>query len=269
MDNNNPIEYNKQNQDKWSKFGFFVGDRHMHFVFKKSEKITSALYLVSGLLTDSEPLKWELREKAVLLLNATLSLNGVEPIDKGVHIQTLFSTAIETNALLGIALVGGLISEMNHNILVREIDAVATLVKDRLTEDTNRAGYVLSDSFFKTEEISQNNSLSTNQSTSTSTENSGNQSTGTFTSSTKNVLDKASGNKAIKDSIPHIKDKKESRQDSILNLLKKDSGLTIKDFAKVVVGCSEKTIQRELLELVEKGIIKKEGERRWSTYSLK
>jgi hypothetical protein len=30
----------------------------------------------------------------------------------------------------------------------------------------------------------------------------------------------------------------------------------------------EKTIQRELLALVEEGIVKKEGERRWSTYSL-
>jgi len=50
--------------------------------------------------------------------------------------------------------------------------------------------------------------------------------------------------------------------------LKNQSNLTIKDFSKVITDCSEKTIQRELLDMVEKGIIKKEGERRWSKYSL-
>ena len=64
------------------------------------------------------------------------------------------------------------------------------------------------------------------------------------------------------------KDVKESRKNSILAILKKDSNLTIKDFVKVISDCSEKTIQRELIALVEKGIIKRNGERRWSTYSL-
>ena len=65
-----------------------------------------------------------------------------------------------------------------------------------------------------------------------------------------------------------VKDKKDSRQARILTLLRAQSHLSIKDFAAVIPDCSEKTIQRELLELVEKGVIKKEGERRWSTYSL-
>jgi hypothetical protein len=43
----------------------------------------------------------------------------------------------------------------------------------------------------------------------------------------------------------------------------------MKDFVKVIPECSEKTIQRELLDLVGKGVLKKEGERRWSTYSLR
>ncbi len=66
-----------------------------------------------------------------------------------------------------------------------------------------------------------------------------------------------------------IKDKKDSRQIKILTLLRARSNLSIKDFASVIPECSEKTIQRELLELVDKGVVKKEGERRWSTYSLK
>jgi hypothetical protein len=36
----------------------------------------------------------------------------------------------------------------------------------------------------------------------------------------------------------------------------------------VVRGVSEKTIQRELSLLVLEGTVRKQGERRWTTYSL-
>jgi hypothetical protein len=42
----------------------------------------------------------------------------------------------------------------------------------------------------------------------------------------------------------------------------------VKDVSAVVKDCSEKTLQRELLALVAQGVLKKEGERRWSSYVL-
>jgi predicted HTH transcriptional regulator len=62
---------------------------------------------------------------------------------------------------------------------------------------------------------------------------------------------------------------KDSRKSSIIELLKKQPNLTIKDITKVIPDCSAKTIQRELSVLVHSGMIKKEGNRRWSRYSLK
>ncbi len=43
---------------------------------------------------------------------------------------------------------------------------------------------------------------------------------------------------------------------------------TIKDIAEVITDVSEKTIQRELNSLIEKGQVLRQGERRWSKYSL-
>ncbi len=43
---------------------------------------------------------------------------------------------------------------------------------------------------------------------------------------------------------------------------------TIKDIAEVITDVSEKTIQRELNSLIEKGQVIRQGERRWSKYSL-
>ena len=42
----------------------------------------------------------------------------------------------------------------------------------------------------------------------------------------------------------------------------------IKDVSPLISGCSEKTIQRELLAMVYAGILRKMGEKRWSRYSL-
>jgi predicted HTH transcriptional regulator len=62
-------------------------------------------------------------------------------------------------------------------------------------------------------------------------------------------------------------DKRHSnRQEEILSLFSKKDRISIKDAVSAIDGCSEKTIQREIMALVEEGVLIKEGERRWSTY---
>jgi hypothetical protein len=56
------------------------------------------------------------------------------------------------------------------------------------------------------------------------------------------------------------------RAQKILDFVLKNKGVSIKNIAAAVGGCSEKTIQRELGVLIQKGSIKKVGDRRWSLY---
>jgi predicted transcriptional regulator len=58
------------------------------------------------------------------------------------------------------------------------------------------------------------------------------------------------------------------RQQLIIDILKKGGKLGIKDITSQMVGCSEKTVQRELAVLVKSGIVQKDGEKRWSGYVL-
>jgi predicted HTH transcriptional regulator len=62
--------------------------------------------------------------------------------------------------------------------------------------------------------------------------------------------------------------KKGNRQSVIIGLLKRKKEIMIKDVSPLIKGCSEKTIQRELSAMVQSGLLKKEGEKRWSKYSL-
>ena len=62
--------------------------------------------------------------------------------------------------------------------------------------------------------------------------------------------------------------RKGSRKAAILDFIKDNSNSSIKDIVPNIIGCSEKTIQRELIDLINEGKIRKIGERRWSRYSL-
>ncbi len=71
----------------------------------------------------------------------------------------------------------------------------------------------------------------------------------------------------LKDKRPQGQNKRQSdRMSLILDLVQKRKSLSIKEIASVIRDCSEKTIQRELNILIERGLIRREGERRWSLY---
>src|SRR3989344_1886710 len=85
---------------------------------KKSERISSAIYLVTSFFDDKEPLKWRLRSLAT-----DLASMGVK--DKSV-------TASDVLALFMIAKNAGLVSDANHDILARELSIFINEVRKSL-----------------------------------------------------------------------------------------------------------------------------------------
>jgi len=73
--------------------------------------------------------------------------------------------------------------------------------------------------------------------------------------------------KDIKDKV--VRNGSAERSDRIIAYTRDHPGSGIKTIAELFPGVSEKTVQRELLTLISRGILRKEGERRWSRYSLK
>ncbi len=58
------------------------------------------------------------------------------------------------------------------------------------------------------------------------------------------------------------------RRQKVISLLSKTDTKSIRDISRHFNDCSEKTIQRELNDMVESNIIIRVGDRRWSTYKL-
>lgn len=211
------------------------------YITQKSQKIVSALYLITDHIKDSDVIKWEIREEGITLVSNSLIANSDYPLEKD-HAKKNISISLEKIiALLNITLVSNLISNMNASIVIHELESLINFI-EKDNKENHLPGYILSDSFFKTDigdKVEEKSDKGHSDSLRTLP-----------VSDTQKVA------------------KQGDRKDSIIALLKKDSNLTIKDFAKVIKDCSEKTIQRELISLVKSGLVKRIGERRWSTYSL-
>jgi len=194
----------------------------------KSERLASALYLVTNFFDDKEPLKWRLR---------TLSTDLVSE-----RIKDKSSTVMEILSLFSVAKTAGIVSEMNYDILVRELSrfkqevekplALAfphevTLDEKASPQAPQRAEYI-----------------------------------------GDNVVVKKTDEKPVLRKFGAVSVKKNTRQSIIISILKRKKEIMIKDISPMISGCSEKTIQRELSAMVQAGILRKIGEKRWSRYSL-
>jgi hypothetical protein len=60
----------------------------------------------------------------------------------------------------------------------------------------------------------------------------------------------------------------DDRRARIKTVLEAKGNATIKDISEIITDVSEKTIQRELNAMIEENTVKRQGERRWSKYSI-
>lgn len=60
----------------------------------------------------------------------------------------------------------------------------------------------------------------------------------------------------------------EDRESKIIDVVRSKGRVSIKDITDALPTVGEKTVQRALVSLVSRGVLKKEGERRWSRYTL-
>lgn len=247
----------------------FSGDSYGLFVFKKTERIVSALYLLSSFMSDIEPVKNKIRTVAIELLDNAIGLSnriwGEDYFQKN-----LLRSLAELLVLFDLSKSANMISTMNHEIISSEIKKMINFLMES-SNSYSSAKIAIEQNYFDG-----NYNYVPEQKNVFDLKNDSHNFNSNYISDkgqkdikdshTDNVFNKVSTEKVVL-SDKNQKDKT-NRQDIIISMLKGGLKLTIKDFSKNIKDCSEKTIQRELLAMVSKGVLKKEGERRWSKYFL-
>lgn len=254
---------------------FFGHNKHFAFIFRKTEKLVTAVYMITNFIKDSEPLKWKIREAALALMAINVDLHTVSLSERRELLKEYKALALEVVSFSSVAYHSGLISEMNFTILSREFNGLVSTIDKDENKHANEQTVILDPRFFDAQEPE---ALQAPVAPSTPiarpvmpVAHKGHSSRTYATPATQASIaahKEYLPMKDIQDKPTRSPESKDSRQSVILKLLSKKSGLSIKDFAENIKGCSEKTIQRELLAMVAAGTLKKEGERRWSTYSL-
>lgn len=219
------------------------------FLYKKVERISLALYLSTNHLADEVSLKTNIRLVADNLLKDILAFNrGQSNLNSTTKLKESF---LEIRSLLNISTNCNLINQNNAHILIEEMSKISREIenqKDNFVGDSEfKKSFFVVESRHKVSEP-----VAINQPEIKS-----------------EIKNEDKGQKVFKgqEKTEESKDL-EDRATKILQIIKDNEKVTIKDITSRISGYSEKTIQRELLRLVSLKVIKKEGERRWSTYSM-
>jgi hypothetical protein len=232
---------------------------------QKPEKIASALYLITSFFIDQEPIKWKFRSLASDLVSLGVSLYSSLFKEREAARMETRSVVLEMVSLLAVAKNAGLISEPNHNLLNQELLKYLENLGFPAGLREENGIPVLSQNFFASEEKepkpleNQERFLIKNKSHE--------EPMSYLPSLPKQEAQKEEREKPLKE-FGAVSVKKNSRQSIIIGLLKRKKEVMIKDISPLISGCSEKTIQRELMAMVQAGILRKTGEKRWSRYSL-
>ena len=254
----------------------FIKDAPISISYKKTNKLITALYMVTDVMDAGEPLRMKLRTLGTGIIS-----------DMYFTPANVCQKVSEIMSFLDIVLAMNLVSEMNCNILRKEFQELDQSVRDLLGQKEGREQVDLA-AFLQDKTVPGTKKY---RSIGHRPARLGVQSGATlmkalsdskFLSSVKKSDNPEGGSSMSDRNNPEVYNFdlfKKQRRDNILNIVKViEGGAAIKDIKDKVAGtpdqypflvsCGEKTLQRELVAMVKDGILSKKGEKRWSRYSV-
>lgn len=227
----------------------FEKDIRRVFIYKKAERLAKAIHLIAPAFAESASLRNRIDAIAIGLVDAAI-------LPSGAARMALSRELLALSSVLSIARTGGLLSPMNAELIAREahilLQEVAAYEEPRLFLDEAPTLSGIAKKAFARESIQRLVSAP----------------------SKRIVPDHSRAGTPVAREKGHTKDTgnisdiQKDRREVVLSVIKNKGKASIKDISTLIRGVSEKTIQRELLALIAAGIVLKQGERRWSTYSL-
>jgi hypothetical protein len=239
------------------------------FIKHKIEKLSTAVYMVSSYMPHEEPVRTSLR---VLALSSVGHSGHLSFRQVSTHFNDLEKDIEQLLSLIRLSRTLDMITNMNANILETEYQKVLSILQKQ--KDNGRTFLTplgtTFDDYYKSSARQVENSAATHDAGGTLLEKvlspivSG---LPTDTQQPRVVREVVVAPKQKK-FIPLVenKERRSVRQEQVLKVLQTDAEMSIKDITNKVRGCSEKTIQRELSELLDQKKIVRIGDKRWSRY---
>lgn len=225
--------------------------------YSRTERIVSALYLVTNHVPETEPVRKKLRGIGHSMLEQVLALRSGFRSAGGERVGDLLTSVREAISLVRMLYLAGYLSPQNSDILVTALDEVGQFFTTAQSSTLADPLHFTRGDFVSGEPMA--GASSDTRGTRPST----------HAASSRRVTPAVKGQKRTRPMGTGAKTEMHGeRRQLIKDILRKSGPIGIKDIASQMVGCSEKTVQRELAVLVSNGDVIKEGSKRWSTYHL-
>ena len=213
------------------------------YVTDRIQKLTSALYRVTDLLSDKEPLKWTLRDKALNLYDNLVSVKNTK--DKDGLLDTSLKNFAQIIKSLELVSSGVCVSNLNFEILKREYLFLKNFIEGKKTDIAYDSNILL-----ELEKLGSPDLEAELPSRAIACK--------------KRVARK---NQVYPASSGTAEINPQSRKGKVLDFLKTGPAKSVNEIAVIFNGeTSEKSIQRDLLDLVKMGKISAIGDKRWRKY---
>jgi hypothetical protein len=243
----------------------FIKDKNVSFVIKKTERIVYAVYMLSKFVPDSDTLHFDLKKTAHMLLEIHTKFVSTTGISS-THIDRAHAHLQYLSTLLSLAFISGYISSSNVETLKNEINYLHKHIEELSTSFASDTGhmhlkpdlFVVQHRDLKPREVKPREDMSFGQSSELRP-----RAKMSFKDTSVRAVPLGPVPKASAQPV-----QKEDRESRIIDVIRDKGIVSIKDISTVIFDVSEKTIQRTLQALIDKGQIKKEGERRWAKYQL-
>ena len=236
----------------------FVANLSGDHAYKRTERILAALYLITNHVREDEPVRAEVRSLGHKLLAQVVALRGGFRAALPEQLANVLATIRETITLVRMLQVAGYVSRPNVSVLAHALDELGQFLSGAQDSALSDSLQLERDDFIPKEQLPSMRTPDANPSAVRHTPTTPTQSR---TQSGVSNTPKTPG-RAVQTEVHS------ERRELLMDILAKSGPLGIKDIAAQMVGVSEKTVQRELLALVQGGTVRKEGEKRWSTYAL-
>lgn len=215
--------------------------------YSRAERIVAAVYLVTRNVSDSDILKRTVRETSYELTKVAMRLSGGFRSEDHPVVQELSIIARELITTMRLLVVSGYVSAQNANLIITAVDELVVLVQGAQHSLLSERLVLSRNDLIPDEHTEQKQA---------------------HRAPSHSIMQRGAGIVRRASSDRSGGEDHRARREAILALLKQNGALGIKDIASHIVGCSEKTVQRELSALTTSGQIAKQGEKRWSRYIL-
>jgi len=262
------------------------------YIQERTQKITEALYRVTDLFSDKEPIKWLLRKKGINIFNCLSFLDDDFPVQRLKNIGIVSGLISSILRVLEIASAGAFISVVNFEVLRREYRVLADFINhnkkdilpsptaflsdsvlikenpsskegDSLKGHSNSNGQIGINNFFNGHSliVKENNGKNKEKSN-------GNNASGGNLKINTNTIVKDKKKKDVSYSNNNEAEIKFDRQKKILEFVKNNGWVGAREVSAVFdKNISEKTVQRDLIAMADSGILRKAGDKRWRRYA--